>query len=157
MPIEYRIDIDEDGREIIKDWQRKTPDLHRLIMQRFVSKLVGLSQDRAGKVLNVITGRLRNSVFGEVDARSTGSVGAGSNVEYAPPHEFGVNKTVTVKSHTRTSSAGAPFRVASYRMHMNIPARPFVAPTIDEFFRLGAHERIAEGAFREHKRRFRFE
>jgi phage gpG-like protein len=62
----------------------------------------------------------------------------GSKVEYAAVHEFGFSGSVTVPGHTRTitQAFGRPIaprqvQVRSFVKNMNIPARPYLAPAID--------------------------
>jgi phage virion morphogenesis protein len=85
------------------------------------------------------TGRLRNSI--------TSSAGddfllMGTNVEYAPPHQFGYQGPVPVPEHTRriTQAFGKPIEpktitVSAHTRKANIPARPFFpsAPIPDEW------------------------
>lgn len=68
---------------------------------RTISMREFLSGPRPAK-LDVISGRLRNSVAIDVKASDKGVVGRiGSNVKYAKFHEFGFEGSVNVRSHTR--------------------------------------------------------
>jgi hypothetical protein len=65
--------------------------------------------------LAVVTGLLRKSVRPVVARHVGGGVivsGIGSNVRYAAAHEFGVDKEVEVKEHTRRNPHGDRFSVA---------------------------------------------
>jgi phage gpG-like protein len=138
----------------MREWQDKMPQLRRLILKRFVSSLEGMAAERAGEVLNVISGRLRGSIFGNVIADDEAEVRAGSNVVYAAIHEFG--GTITPKTGKYLRFKNQDGREVFVRS-VEIPARPYVKPSIEEFFRGGTHTQVANGAFREHKRRYGFE
>lgn len=60
---------------------------------------------------------------------------AGTNVVYAPVHQFGINRIVSVGAHRRQTKGGDARRgtisvrsspVRPYRRHMSLPARPFL-------------------------------
>lgn len=103
------------------------------------------------QVLHVRTGRLRRSITTRfVDVGSTGlRAFVGTNVKYAAIHEFGFTDSVTVKAHTvksftrmQTTAFGKPIepRQVNVRAHvvrehsakMNMPARPFLFPSLEE-------------------------
>lgn len=139
--VEYRIEVDnEELVERMRRWERDMPGFTKLLLQRFSTKLTANAQEKAGDVLNVITGRLIGSIFGEVIGDDKLEVGAGSNVKYARIHEFGG----VIKFRNRVKQ-------------VEIPARPYVKPSIETFFRSGQSDDIARGAFNEYKRRYGFE
>lgn len=55
----------------------------------------------------------------------------GSKVPYAPVHEYGFAGQVHVRQHTRTTRFGTHTVPAHTRM-MNIPARPFLEPALED-------------------------
>lgn len=80
------------------------------------------------------TGRLANSIC---LVFSGNAVQVGTDVRYAPTHQFGVKqgefgtKTVPVKAHTKTSKKGNKYSVKAHTKQQpipwgNIPARPFI-------------------------------
>jgi len=75
------------------------------------------AEEQGGETLRD-TGRLKNSIHYQV---VPGGVVVGTNVVYGPPHQFGVDKVVTVKSHARGSAT-----VGSHSRHMKIEKRPFL-------------------------------
>lgn len=78
------------------------------------------------------TGRLFNSIRHELSQRgNTISMDVGSfGVPYAAVHEFGFNKTVGIRGHTRTNAQGTAFAVRGHTRRMNIPKRPYLVPAI---------------------------
>ena len=94
-----------------------------------------------GQVLNVRTGILAGSISSVTQTSATRFVGfVGTNVSYANAHEYGVNKTVSVKEHLRmiTMAWGKPIKnprrveVRAHSMRMNLPARSFLRFSLDE-------------------------
>ena len=87
-----------------------------------------------GEVLNVKTGRLRNSIKDVVMDEGEKVVGIVSTlVKYAPVHEYGFKGTVTVRESLRTikQAFGRPIaaRQISVKAHtrkMNMPERSFL-------------------------------
>lgn len=152
--VEYRIEIDnEELAERMRRWERDMPGFTKLLLQRFSTKLTANAAEKAGDVLNVITGRLRGSIFGEVIGDDKLEVGAGSNVKYARIHEFGGVIKAKNAPWLHFPVGGGWARVKQ----VEIPARPYVKPSIETFFRSGQSEDIARGAFNEYKRRHGFE
>lgn len=151
--VEYQVEID--NKELVDNmrrWERDLPGFTRLLLQRFSSKLTAMAQEASGEVLNVRTGRLRNSIFGKMRGNDTLEIGAGSNVVYARIHEFG--GTIKAKN--------APFlkfqiggRWAQVKQ-VQIPARPYVKPSIETFFRDGSSDDVARGLFNQKKREYGF-
>lgn len=94
-----------------------------------------------GQVLNQRSGRLIASIHHETsesDAEVETSVG--TNVEYAPIHEFGFSGSVQVKEHYRTikQAWGRPIParavlVRTHPMRLSMPRRPFLHPSLQEF------------------------
>ena len=71
------------------------------------------------------TSNLYNKITAEFDA-ANGRVVVGTDVFYAPYLHFGVDKTVVqqVRAHTRRN--GVQVRAHERRIHMRLPARPFM-------------------------------
>jgi len=147
--VEYKIDVEPGVQDQLKKWQREMPTFMRSLMQAFASELSGLAAERAGNVLNVITGRLRTSVFARALGDSGLEIGAGSGVTYARIHEFG--GTISAKGGGWLRFKGS--RGWATVKSVYIPARPYVRPTVEEFFRTGAHQVTAAHVFDVHKRR----
>lgn len=94
----------------------------------------------SGQVLKVRTGNLRRSIsyrINEQDGSVTGIVG--TNVEYAPIHEYGFRGTVNVREHIRnmTQAFGIPVApiavlVRAHARQVNMPARSFARSALDE-------------------------
>ena len=77
--------------------------------------------------LKVRTGRLRNSIKTEIDVNNNGLEGIiGTNVIYAPVHEFGARIRPVRASILRFEERGIKFA-----KEVNIPSRPFLKPVID--------------------------
>lgn len=152
--IEYRVDVEnEQLARNMKAWERQLPGFVRLLLERFSNKLVANSQEKVGEVLTVRTGRLRTSIFGRMRGTDTLDIGAGSNVKYARIHELGgIIKAKNAPYLTFPVNG----RWVSTKQ-VEIPARPYVRPSIEEFFRGGGAEDVARGVFNQQKRRYGFE
>jgi phage gpG-like protein len=104
----------------------------------------------SGSVLDVQTGRLRRSVtIRAEDSAAVIKSLVGTNVDYAKVHELGFDGMVPVKAHARTRDQVfgrkvEPFvqHVKGHARHMQIPARPFLRPSLDEKAK-AIHDRIA--------------
>lgn len=159
--VEYEIDVDNTQLvQAMRQWERQMPDFTRMLMARFAQAISARAAERSRKVLNVITGRLSTSIFGRTRGSDTAIVGAGSNVSYARVHEFGFSGTQMVRAHTRSMVFGRsvePFTVPGFSRRMTIQPRPYVKPSIQDFFRGGDAEEIARGLFEGQKRRYGFE
>lgn len=86
------------------------PDRLRVVLRQKVYSLTlrleGYikTEKLSGQVLNVVTGRLRRSIFSRVVETPTaviGEVSSSGDVKYAGRHEFGFNGQETVRAHTR--------------------------------------------------------
>lgn len=88
----------------------------------------------SGQVLHVRTGTLRRSINQRVDQTRDQIRGrVGTNVIYAPPHEYGFTGPVNVKAHTRKISQawGRPIAprdvlVQNYTRQVDLPERSFI-------------------------------
>jgi phage gpG-like protein len=107
------------------------------------------------QILGVVTGRLRSSITTSGTEREGDSLvnTIGTNVEYAPIHEFGGNFRVMlrVRGHLRRQKSRDVFvkrfvggklkrdrsvtgqaGVGTHERRMNMPARPFMRPSIED-------------------------
>lgn len=151
--VEYGIEID--NKQLVDNmrrWERDMPGFTRLLLQRFSTKLVAMSQERAGDVLNVITGRLRNSITGKLKGNDTLEVGAGTNVVYARIHEEGGVIKAKNAPYLHFQVGGRWVKTKQ----VTIPARPYVRPSIETFFRDGSSDDVARGLFNQKKREYGF-
>lgn len=156
--VEYSIEVDAKAlANNLNKWDREFPGFIRQFFGRIGQSLAARANAKAKQVLKVWTGDLSTSHQFEANADSLVFI---NTMRYAGVHEFGFTGTVTVPAHTRTMAFGKPtkpFTVGPYSRRMNIPARPFVKPTINDFFARGEAEDIATGLFASHKRRMGFE
>ena len=103
-------------------------------------------------VLHVRTGRLRRSITYRMDQADGGNFVAkvGTVVRYARAHEYGFNGSVNVPAHLvkehyrmQSQAFGKPmanprrvlvrsFTMSAHAMRMNVPARPFLRPALEE-------------------------
>lgn len=101
---DYRVDADVDfneANERVRAEIRRTVNALTLKLQRIIQE-----DKLSGQNLNVQSGRLRGSISSKVEEGKDfieGTVGAGGAlVEYAFVHEFGLEKSLTIKQHLRT-------------------------------------------------------
>ena len=114
--------------------RHRIADAVRAAVARATFDLVGVVKAKklTGQVLNVRTGRLRRSITGRVAEENGQPVGlVGTNVSYGRVHELGFKGTVPVKAHTRTIK-GKPMMVRAHSRKLDMPARPFLQPSLDE-------------------------
>lgn len=106
----------------------------RAAVTRATFDLVGVVKAKklTGQVLNVRTGRLRRSITGRVAEENGQPVGlVGTNVSYARVHELGFKGAAQVKAHNRTIK-GKTIPVRAHSRKLDIPARPFLQPALNE-------------------------
>lgn len=105
------------------------------------------AQKLSGQVLNVRTGRLRRSVTQRVESGAAQISGiVGTNVEYAPIHEYGFKGSVSVKQHLRQIKQAfgrdlkAPVfaSVSAHARNVNLPARSFLRSALADMSSSGA-------------------
>jgi len=102
-----------------------------LALAEATSKKDYLSGPRPGR-LDRVTGRLRGSVTTEASASGNTIVGKiGTNVIYGRAHELGFRGNVTVSAHTRRTAGGSA-NVRSHTRKMDIKARPFLRPALED-------------------------
>jgi phage gpG-like protein len=134
--IEYSIETNaKEFAEKLRRFGRDMPDFTRRLFERFGPKLGAMAAERSRGVgqpdpLHVITGRLSTSVYQQA---AHDSLTIGSKVSYAAIHEYG--------------------GMAGRNRKVRIPARPYVQPSVEEFFSEGIADQITDGVFNEYKRR----
>ena len=117
------------------------------------------TQKLSGQVLNVVTGRLRRSIFSRVDETATsvtGSVSSSGDVKYAAIHEFGFDGEETVRAHTREikhafGRAIAPrtVEVREFSRHVHMPERSFMRSSFTDLkamLQQGVADAVREGS-----------
>lgn len=93
-----------------------------------------------GQVLKVQTGRLRNSIHGTVKEDGNKFTGiVSTNVEYAPPHEFGFKGSVNVRAHVRNIKQAfgraiepKDVNIRSFARNVSMPERSFMRSALTE-------------------------
>ena len=116
------------------------------------------TQKLSGQVLNVVTGRLRRSIYSRVtqsDTEVIGSVSSSGDVKYAAIHEFGFDGEETVRAHTREiktafGKAISPKRVEvkSFSRHVHMPERSFMRSSftdLKDMLTKGIQDAVREG------------
>ena len=156
--VEYSIDVDAKAlANNLLRWEREFPGFIRELFGRWNSVLVNMANAKAKQVLKVWSGDLSTSHQGTPTEDSLVFI---NTMRYAGVHEFGYSGTVTVPAHTRSGAFGKPtkpYTVGPYSRRMNIPARPFVKPTLRDFFASNEANDMAEALFDWKKRKVGFE
>lgn len=117
-----KIEGDDEIKRKIKELASKFPDKLRGVM----TKSVLVVENRAKKLVPVVTGRLRASITHEVFKSLSGYSGrVGTNVEYAPSVEFGGGAKKVVK--TVKTKAGKDFNIRA-----SGKAKPYLFPALKE-------------------------
>lgn len=107
------------------------------------------AQKLTGQALNVRTGRLRRSITQRIEASADEISGiVGTNVDYAPVHEYGFKGTVSVKQHLRLvkEAFGRPLKspvwstVRAHSANVNMPERSFLRSALADLKGSGAIE-----------------
>ena len=112
----------------------------------------------SGQVLNVVSGRLRRSIYSKVEQTDTsviGSVSSSGDVKYAAIHEFGFDGQETVRAHTREikqafGKAISPktVEVREFTRHMVMPERSFMRSSFQDLkamLQQGVRDAVTEG------------
>ncbi|MET7242495.1 hypothetical protein ABZT49_03945 [Methylobacterium sp. EM32] len=115
---------------------RAAVDVERLILEALIKRKL------SGEVLNVVTGRLRRSIYSTIEAegdRISGVVAQSGDVKYGRRWEFGFTGDEVVRAHVRTitqafGAAIAPreVEVREFTRHVDQPARPYMRPSLAE-------------------------
>lgn len=95
----------------------------------------------SGAILNVVTGRLRSSVKTWTLRTKNVVFGiVGTNVKYAPPHEFGFKGSISVPAHFRFTKSGKMTEVKAHSRFVNLreraPFRRSIKSKKDEFMKI---------------------
>ena len=138
--ITYTITLDDEAlKKKFDEWKAKSPKLMNLILRRFGQRIVGDIQATklSGQVLHARSGRLKNAMDFRMASDTEMELGDTKNsVVYAAIHEFG-GVIVPVRASALHFKIGDRWVRTD---HVNIPARPYARPTIEDFFRNGANE-----------------
>jgi len=120
-----RLEGTQQARVVKRAMTQSGKYLHRWIVQ---NRLKG----RRPRYLDVVSGRLYSSITAtSLEPTDTGfQIRIGTNVEYAPTHEFGFRGTVGVRSHIRKRKKSLSL-VRAHSRRMNIRKRPFIRPAIE--------------------------
>lgn len=87
----------------------------------------------SGQVLHVRTGTLRRSITQRVIESGNDVTGiVGTNVKYAPPHEYGFKGTVSVREYLRRTKAGRDATVSAHSRKVDMPPRSFLRSSLEE-------------------------
>lgn len=116
---------------LVKGVEKGMMPIQRLLKTKYLS----------GGILNVQTGRLRSSTRTWAEEKKSMVFGiVGTNVKYAPAHEFGFSGNVSVPSHFRLSKLGKAHNVKTYSKYINLreraPYRIAVREEKDEFMKI---------------------
>lgn len=116
--------------------------IERAVKSSALSLVAYIKKEKlSGQVLNVKTGTLRRSITARFEtAGNEIRAYVGTNLKYARIHEYGFKGQVPVKAHQRMMNVAWGRRVKEPRMidvrahamKMNVPARPFMAPSLAE-------------------------
>ena len=127
-----RLDLSK-NRGLLRDGLIECAEL----VQRIATKQKIKPGGKAPPLPHKLTSRT-NRLRGSISIDRTGlpfSVAIGSDANYAAIHEFGFRGTENVKQHMRTVCFGrtvSPFSVGPFTRQMNMPARPFLSPALDD-------------------------
>ena len=141
------------------------PDALRAVLRKKVWSLTlqleaRIKDDKlSGQVLNVVTGRLRRSIFSsvtETDTSIVGKVESSGDVKYARIHEYGFSGDELVQAHTRTikqafGKAISPKTVfvKEFTRHVDMPERSFMRSALADMrddIKAGLRAAVAEGS-----------
>lgn len=111
-------------------------DINRAVLRQSISLVAYIqSQKLEGQVLKSHTHNLARAINYEVTESGdeiTGIVGVDRTAPYGKTQEEGFQGIVTVRDHLRTSVLGNQFNVRAHEVNMNLPARPFMRPSLTE-------------------------
>jgi phage gpG-like protein len=147
MSIEYTVAIKADRTiKLLERLEDHFPRIERLIVSRIAERVVSITQAEKlrGQVLNRQSGDLAASIHYRLRGNATAVVG--TNMVYAAIHEFG--GTIRAKN-----AEFLAFRLDGGRYVMTkevqIPARPYLGPTMTEYFDSGKAKRLVELTLKE--------
>jgi len=153
--VEYRIRVtDYSAKWALDALKRDMPRIERKLLARESDGVVGHTQANylAGQVLKRQSGTLANSLHWRFTGAFKTTVGPG--VIYGAAHEFGIPREAGIYIYPKRAKAlsfvWGGDRVFFRRVRMHVPKRPWLEPSMRDFFREGGKaERIAERTFEE--------
>ncbi len=159
-----KFSIDFVGDTAVEARLEGLPDALREALRRKVFGLTLMLEDYikndklSGQVLNVVSGRLRRSIFSTTTETATsveGTVASSGDVKYARIHEYGFSGPETVRAHSRTikqafGRAISPKTVfvKEFSREMHMPERSFMRSALAdkrEEIKQGLADAIHEG------------
>lgn len=151
--IAYKLDYDDKQvRELFQKLEADMPEINRRILGVLSEEVVTRSQRdylRGGHPLNRVTGNLAQSLTHKV----YGSYAeVGSNLVYAPVHEFGATINPGAKGFLAWKDRQTGKWIYT-RKPVRIPPRPYLRPALDDVFQTGRAVTIIEGVLRDEIRR----
>lgn len=138
MMINYHVDGDA---KLSATVDRIDAEVRQSIARSTLKLLIKVKREKLnGQVLNKRTGRLGRSITQKLIELSNGVAGiVGTNVEYAPPHEYGFNGDVTVKAHLRMikkafgkSISPKQVSIKTHTRKVNLPENSFLRSALEE-------------------------
>ena len=159
-----RFEIEVQGEEAVLARLEALPEKLRAALVKKISFLTLYlenyikTQKLSGQVLNVVTGRLRRSIFSTVKSNETsveGDVRSSGDVKYAAIHEFGYSGPEVVAAHTREikqafGRAIEPMtvQVREHVRQVDMPERSFMRSSFNDLktmLQQGVRDAIEEG------------
>ncbi|KCX98868.1 HK97 gp10 family phage protein [Acinetobacter pittii] len=138
MMINYHVDGDANLSATV---DRIDAEVRQSIARSTLKLLIKVKREKLnGQVLNKRTGRLGRSITQKLIELSNGVAGiVGTNVEYAPPHEYGFKGDVTVKAHLRMikmafgkSINPKQVNIKAHTRKVNLPENSFLRSALEE-------------------------
>ncbi|KQD30754.1 MULTISPECIES: HK97 gp10 family phage protein [Acinetobacter calcoaceticus/baumannii complex] len=138
MMINYHVDGDANLSATV---DRIDAEVRQSIAKSTLKLLIKVKREKLnGQVLNKRTGRLGRSITQKLIELSNGVAGiVGTNVEYAPPHEYGFNGDVTVKAHLRMikmafgkSISPKQVSIKTHTRKVDLPEKSFLRSALEE-------------------------
>lgn len=138
MMINYHVDGDANLSATV---DRIDAEVRQSIARSTLKLLIKVKREKLnGQVLNKRTGRLGRSITQKLIELSNGVAGiVGTNVEYAPPHEYGFKGDVTVKAHLRMikmafgkSINPKQVNIKAHTRKVDLPEKSFLRSALEE-------------------------
>ncbi|WP_335995828.1 HK97 gp10 family phage protein [Acinetobacter pittii] len=138
MMINYHVDGDA---KLSATVDRIDAEVRQSIARSTLKLLIKVKREKLnGQVLNKRTGRLGRSITQKLIELSNGVAGiVGTNVEYAPPHEYGFKGDVTVKAHLRMikmafgkSISPKQVSIKTHTRKVDLPEKSFLRSALEE-------------------------
>lgn len=115
--------------------------LQRLVLRLAIKLQKHVKNDKlSGQVLHNRTGTLRRSISYKVENTPVGTYGiVGTNIVYAPPHEYGFHGAQRVKTHMRTIKQAFGrainthvIQVKAHFRYVDLPERSFLRSALED-------------------------